>query len=96
MPASRSVVSVLLRELGDFSLHPQGRPAGGRLRRPSSAAEPGRRARPHRNACRLHDLTGQWTHFSRACPVDGRAGAVVWWPWSHRSDVDSMQGDQAQ
>jgi hypothetical protein len=24
MPASRSVVSVLLRELGDFSLHPQG------------------------------------------------------------------------
>jgi hypothetical protein len=38
MPASRSVLSVLLRELGDFSLHPQGRPAGGRLRRPSSAA----------------------------------------------------------
>ena len=37
MPASRSVVSVLLRELGDFSLHSQGRPAGGRLRRPSSA-----------------------------------------------------------
>jgi hypothetical protein len=31
MPASRSVVSVLLRELGDFSSHPQGRPAGGRL-----------------------------------------------------------------
>jgi hypothetical protein len=38
MPASRSVVSMLLRELGDFSLHPQGRPAGGRLRRPSSAS----------------------------------------------------------
>jgi hypothetical protein len=38
MPASRSAVSVLLRKLGDFSLHPQGRPAGGRLRRPSSAA----------------------------------------------------------
>jgi hypothetical protein len=36
MPASRSVVSVLLRALGDFSLHPQGRPAGGRLRRPPS------------------------------------------------------------
>jgi hypothetical protein len=31
--------------------------------RPSSVAEPGRRARPHRNACRLHGLTGQWTHF---------------------------------
>ena len=27
-PASRSVVSMLLRELGDFSLHPQGRPCG--------------------------------------------------------------------
>jgi hypothetical protein len=40
MPASRSVVSVLLRELGEFSLHPQGRPAGGRLRRPSSAGRP--------------------------------------------------------
>jgi hypothetical protein len=38
MPASRSVVSMLLRALGDFSLHPQGRPAGGRLRRPSSAS----------------------------------------------------------
>ena len=36
MLASRSVVSRLLRGLGDFSLHPQGRPAGGRLRRPSS------------------------------------------------------------
>ena len=35
MPASRTVVSVLLRELGDFSLHPQGRPAGG-LRPPSA------------------------------------------------------------
>jgi hypothetical protein len=28
MPASRSVVSTLLRELGDVSLHPQGRPCG--------------------------------------------------------------------
>jgi hypothetical protein len=37
MLASRSVVSRLLRGLGDFSLHPQDRPAGGRLRRPSSA-----------------------------------------------------------
>jgi hypothetical protein len=34
MPASRSVMSVLLRALGDFSLHPQGRPCG----RPPSAA----------------------------------------------------------
>ena len=38
----------------------------GRPRSPN----PGRRARPHRNACRLHGLTGQWTHFSRACPAD--------------------------
>jgi hypothetical protein len=36
MLAFRSVVSVLLRALGDFSLRTQGRPAGGRLRRPSS------------------------------------------------------------
>jgi len=41
MPASRSVVSVLLRELGDFSLHPQGRPCG----RPPAAAVLGRQRR---------------------------------------------------
>jgi hypothetical protein len=39
MPASRSVVSMLLRVLGDFSLHPQGRPCG----RPPAAAVLGRR-----------------------------------------------------
>jgi hypothetical protein len=32
---------------------------GGRPRSPN----PGRRARPHRNASRLHDLTGQRTHL---------------------------------
>jgi hypothetical protein len=37
MPASRSVVSMLLKELGDFSLHPQGRPCG----RPAAALRPG-------------------------------------------------------
>src|SRR5215213_2888682 len=37
MPAFGSVVDVLIRELGDFLYSPQGRPAGGRLRRPSSA-----------------------------------------------------------
>jgi hypothetical protein len=37
MPASRSVVSVLLRALGDFSLYPQGRPCG----RPPAAVRPG-------------------------------------------------------
>src|SRR4029450_10499265 len=35
MLASRSLVSVLVRALGDFSLHPQDRPAGG-LRPPSA------------------------------------------------------------
>jgi hypothetical protein len=38
MPAFRSVVSVLLRALGGFSLHPQGRPCG----RPPQAAALGR------------------------------------------------------
>ena len=38
MPAFRSVVSVLVRELGDLSLHPQGRPCG----RPPAAAVLGR------------------------------------------------------
>jgi hypothetical protein len=38
MLAFRSVVSVLLRELGDFSLHPQGRLCG----RPPPAAVLGR------------------------------------------------------
>ena len=37
MPAFRSVVSVLLRSLGDSSLHPQGRPCG----RPEAARRPG-------------------------------------------------------
>ena len=40
MLAFRSVVSVLLRALGDFSLHLKAGPAGGRLRRPSSAGRP--------------------------------------------------------
>jgi hypothetical protein len=38
MLASRSVVAVLVRALGDFSLHPQGRPCG----RPPAAAVLGR------------------------------------------------------
>jgi hypothetical protein len=41
MLAFRSVVSVLLRALGDFSLHPQGRPCG----RPPAAAVLGRQTR---------------------------------------------------
>jgi hypothetical protein len=42
MPASRSVVSMLLTELGDFLYTLKAGPAGGRLRRPSS-----RRQRHH-------------------------------------------------
>jgi hypothetical protein len=42
MPAFRSVVSVLVRALGDFSLHPQGRPCG----RPPAAAVLGRHSIP--------------------------------------------------
>jgi hypothetical protein len=76
--AIRSVVSALVSFVRSFSTN-----SSGALRaaaaRPSSVAELGRRARPHRNACRLHDLTGQWTHFSRACPADGasRSASVV-------------------
>jgi hypothetical protein len=37
--------------------------------RPSSSAEPrtAGASASQRNTCRLHGLTGQWTHFSRAC-----------------------------
>jgi hypothetical protein len=52
MPASRAVVSVLLRALGDVSLHPQGRPEGG-LRPPSvgsSTTTAGEPVPPGRNA----------------------------------------------
>jgi hypothetical protein len=45
MPASRSVVSMLLRELGDFLYTLKAGPAGGRLRRPSSAGASSARAR---------------------------------------------------
>jgi hypothetical protein len=35
------------------------RPRTAGQRPPAGAEPPGRRASPHRNACRLHDLTGQ-------------------------------------
>jgi hypothetical protein len=59
MLAFRSVVSVLVRALGDFSLHPQGRPCG----RPPAAAvlapaatrrEPGNRPHPPLRRVRSH------------------------------------------
>jgi hypothetical protein len=39
--------------------------------RPSSVAKPRTAGAPASHTCRLHGLTGQWTHFSRACPTDG-------------------------
>jgi hypothetical protein len=48
MLASRSVVAVLVRALGDFSLHPQGRPCG----RPPAALRPGSDTL----------VTGDWPH----------------------------------
>ena len=73
MPASRSVVSTLLRALGDFSLHPQGRPCG----RPPAAAvlapaaprrPPGRRPHRHRSRHRHRTLidTSSSTDFGHA------------------------------
>jgi hypothetical protein len=66
---------IAVRSLSTTSRPACGRPLRGHPRSPN----PGRRARPHRNACRLHGLTGQWTHFSRACPADGasRSASVV-------------------
>jgi hypothetical protein len=57
MLASRSVVSVLLRALGDFSLHPQGRPCG----RPPAAAVPGRQPAPAARAAR------KWRYLLGSC-----------------------------
>jgi hypothetical protein len=42
MPASRSVVSVLLRSLGDFSLHPSARQRHDGHGEPASRSAPGR------------------------------------------------------
>jgi hypothetical protein len=50
MPVSRSVVSVLLRELGDFSLHPHG-PAATR-RSPGNRPHPPQQASDGRQAGR--------------------------------------------
>ena len=59
MPAFRSVVSVLLRSLGDFSLHPQDQPAGGRLRRPSSRRQ---QHNGHRGSTLPPDRLSQSSH----------------------------------
>jgi hypothetical protein len=67
MVVSRSIVSVLMRWLGDFSLHPQGRPCG----RPPAAAVLGRQRHDGNRgtALTLHpeqggSITGQAMSFS--------------------------------
>jgi hypothetical protein len=81
MPASRSVVSVLLRGLGDFSLHPQGRPCG----RPPAAAvlapattrrEPGTRLTAF---TRKHDgLSEGFNHPGAAVELNILRGSALW------------------
>ena len=55
---SRSVVSVLLRELGDFSLHPQGWPCGRRHDGHRATACPPRGGVPEQRAAGRVDRTG--------------------------------------
>jgi hypothetical protein len=73
MPAFRSVVSVLVRELGDFSLHPQGRPCG----RPPAAAVLGRQPTAtgagRLNASALRRSARRATEY----PVDNDAGLLM-------------------
>ena len=76
MPASRSVVSVLLRALADVSLHPQGRPCG----RPPAALRPGddttvTEGDDEIGRASLHDAEGKMRHPSaldhpRALQID--------------------------
>jgi hypothetical protein len=74
MPTFRSVVSVLLRALGDVSLTLKAGPGGGRLRRPSprrqrhdGTGEPASSSKP-----RDHEARRIWPH-----QPSGTAGAVV-------------------
>jgi hypothetical protein len=93
MPAFRSVVSVLLRGWETFLYDPQVAPCGRPLRgRPRRRTPDGRRARIATLAsCTASPASGR-TSPERVRRM-GRAGALVWSPWSHRSDVDSMQDD---
>jgi len=66
MPAFRSDRSVLLRELGDFSLHPQGRPRAASGRPPARNDTTVTAYRPHPRARRSLDSwlasNGRSTH----------------------------------
>ena len=69
MPASRSVVSVLLRELGDLSSHPQGRPCG---RPPPAAVLAGSDAA----------VTGRWPHPPAEGEPKQSGGGQDWPGWT--------------
>jgi hypothetical protein len=78
MPASRSVVSTLLRELGAFSLHPQGRPSPGH--RPHRSAQPAPTRRPDRHVvlARPGATSGRHTTGAGTTAVnDGRSSSQV-------------------
>ena len=79
MPAPRSVLSVLLRALGDFSLHPQGRPCG----RPPAALRPGddttvtgAPASPSRQVIDFRQV-----HPTSSSPPSSRLGAIAMILW---------------
>jgi hypothetical protein len=81
MPAFRSVVSRTVEGAGGrFSTTLKWRPAGGRC----SVANPGRRARPHRNTCQLHGSPASGRTPPERVRRIRRAGALGWSPWSHR------------
>jgi hypothetical protein len=73
MLASRSVVSVLLRGLGDFLYTLKAGPAGGRLRRPSSTGNPTAAGAGRLNASALRRSARRATEY----PVDNDAGLLM-------------------
>jgi hypothetical protein len=82
MPAFRSVMSVLLRALGDVSLHPQGRPLPA-----TTGQEPGNRPHPH--AGTNHATPDEGCSLSAVRRADPRpawihAGSGTDWPRAGR------------
>jgi hypothetical protein len=73
MLASRSVVSVLLRGLGDFLYTLKAGPAGGRLRRPSSAGNSTATGAGRLNASALRRSARRATEYL----VDNGAGLLM-------------------
>jgi hypothetical protein len=104
MPAFRSVVFVLLRALGDVSLHPQGRPCGPAATRrpPGSRPHPAARPRPSgRRPAFLASTALTWARYaanstpasrwnSRARSARARAPAASS-RWPNRSCKDASR-----